>query len=392
MDYINYFNLEQFNEEVNNIYLNIKDQYIANINISINNYGIDLYPNNLENKIDEINEKKKKRRGRILTEEEITNIIKEKVADKAIDEAFSKLINSSYNSKIFINSLKDFDEFNSIIENNINKLNYAYKSSLNLIKKNNYEEEIHKLLVQKLDDLKDMTLNYYNNISINFNTLKSFLNNSINDIDNNLNKCANITYITFAEKYDNISKNVESINKENEQNEGEIKNQISVPNQNNNIDVDYIIPNLFKKAKFKFELIFEGTEVKKPIVKISVINESKPKQINIEINEPQNNCGKIIEKVEAIFKDVNSTLNIDFFTNSTELYATTIVDFGSYYVSKQLFEIEEKTIRKCIDNNMCSNYLFCDIDNPIQMTNRTSELVRRKKINNTEIINMDLNM
>ena len=393
VDYINYFNQEEFNKQTNHIYSNIKEQYIDNINIAINNYGIDDYPNNLETEINAVGENRRRRLLRGLTEDEITNFIKERVADKAIDDTFSKLLVSSNNAKVFINSFKKFDEFITEIEKNINNLNFAYKSSLNLIKKNNYEEEIHNFLIQKLSELKNFTLDYYNNISESFNIIRNYLNNSINEIDNDLNKCANITYITFEEKYINISKDVESFNSEESKNEEELKDSVSVPNQNKNINVNYTISNMEKKTKFNFDLVFEGTEVKKPRVKVSVINQSKPDKVNFDLIEPQNGCGKIIELVEASIENVNYTLNMNFFTNSTDIYINTFADFDSYYISKELLEIELITTIKCVDvmgNLICSQKSECDENNPKILSAKSNTLIPRKIINENATILMEL--
>ena len=50
-NYLNYYDTNEFIEKTNNIHLNIKQNYIENLNNSINNYGIEEYPNNLENEI-----------------------------------------------------------------------------------------------------------------------------------------------------------------------------------------------------------------------------------------------------------------------------------------------------------------------------------------------------
>ena len=394
IDYINSFNLEEFIEKVENIYLNITEQYFTNINNSINSYGINEYPNNLEKEIDAVNEKKLKRRGRVLTEEEIINNIKEKVADKAIDETFSQLLNSSGNSKIFISGFEEFGKFNENVQKHINNLNTKYKHSLNLIKKNNYETEIHNLLVQKLNYLYNKTIEYYNNIAERYNQLKNYLNNTINEIDTNINKCANITFITFAEKYINISKEVESIDEEDVKTVDGIEDSLSVSNQNNaNINVTYNIDNMMKDVKYKFELVFEGENLKKPIVKLNIINKSKPSKINFNLIEHQNGCGKIVELAEASFNDVIYSLNIDYLTNDTDkLYINTFGDFESYYIIKELYEIEEIKTVKCVisgGNQYCSPLSYCDENNKKILSSRANVLVPRKKIDYNDTIPLD---
>ena len=326
-----------------------------------------------------------------MTDEDVSNIIKERVADKAVDNTFNRILTSSNNAKAFINGFKILDEFVSKIDNNIINLNTAYKNSKNLIINNNYEEETHNILIQNLNDLKNRTMNYYNNISEVFNRLKNYLNDSINEIDNNLNQCANITYNTFGEKYINISKEVESINIEDTKNEGDTQESLSFPNQNKIINVVYTISGLVKKAFFQFDLIFEGEELKKPRAKLRIINQSKPNKLNFDIVEPQNTCGKIIEKLDVPINKVNYTLNIDFFTNSTNLYVSSLGDFEDYYISKQLLEVEEKITVNCIKvggNEICVPNLSCDENNPTNIS-KVDKLVPRKKIDDYSIIHMN---
>ena len=391
LDYINSFNLEEFNEKIQGVFSNIKEEFFDNINNTIKEYGIEEYPNNLDSKINEIGERKRLRRGRVLTDEEISNIITERVADKELDNTFNRILTSSNNAKVFINGFKMFDEFIAKIERNIINFNTSYKNSKNLIINNKYEEETHNILIQNLDDLKNMTINYYNNISEIFIRLKNYLNDSINEIDNYLKECANTTYNTFGEKYINISKEVKSFNIDDSKNEEDTQESISVPNQNKIIDVNYTISGMKKNAKFQFDLIFEDAEIKKPRVKLSIINQSKPNKFHFDLIEPINQCGKVIEKLDVPISNVNYTLNINFFTNSSDLYVSSLGDFEDYYISKQLLEIEEKITTNCIKvggNEICVPQLSCDENNP-QNISKVDKLVPRKKINDFAVLHMN---
>ena len=140
----------------------------------------------------------------MLSEEEVDNFNKERIADKTIDENFKKILKSSINAKKLIYSLEKFDEFDDIINENINKLNIAYKESLKRIKDKDLEEEIYQNITSRITELKNNTLDYYNNIKIYYNELKNYVLKSIDEINTDLNKFANITYTTFAEKYEII--------------------------------------------------------------------------------------------------------------------------------------------------------------------------------------------
>ena len=119
------------------------------MNENINNYGINNYPEHLENEINRQND------------EEIEIINQEKISEQAIDDIFKILLTSSNNTKTYINNFEKFDEFDKLIIKYINKVNSAYKLSQKIILDNDYEEEINNILNDKLEFLKQMNLNYY---------------------------------------------------------------------------------------------------------------------------------------------------------------------------------------------------------------------------------------
>ena len=201
-NYEKYFNLRDFIEQLNNIYLIFETNYMDKMNENINNYGINNYPEHLENEINRQND------------EEIEIINQEKISEQAIDDIFKILLTSFNNTKTYINNFEKFDEFDKLITKYINKINSAYKLSQKIIADNNYEEEINNILNDKLEFLKQMNLNYYKQINESYYKVKNYLIKSINDINTELNECTNITYSTLEDKYISISKEVESFNKE----------------------------------------------------------------------------------------------------------------------------------------------------------------------------------
>ena len=201
-NYEKYFNLRDFIEQLNNIYLIFETNYMDKMNENINNYGINNYPEHLENEINRQND------------EEIEIINQEKISEQAIDDIFKILLTSSNNTKTYINNFEKFDEFDKLIIKYINKVNSAYKLSQKIILDNDYEEEINNILNDKLEFLKQMNLNYYKQINESYYKVKNYLIKSINDINTELNECTNITYSTLEDKYISISKEVESFNKE----------------------------------------------------------------------------------------------------------------------------------------------------------------------------------
>ena len=104
LEYKNYYEVKEFIEKVNLSKNEIKKKYINEINEAIDNYGKEEYPNNLEKEIFRQSEIIRKRLNRLLTEEDIKNEYKEKIADKALDDTLSKILISSNNTKRFIDN------------------------------------------------------------------------------------------------------------------------------------------------------------------------------------------------------------------------------------------------------------------------------------------------
>ena len=345
-DYLNYYDSNEFIEKTNNIHSNIQKNYIENLNKSIINYGIDEYPINLENEILRQTEIHNKATRRLLGEEEMDNFNKEKIADKAIDDTFKKILTSSLNAKTFIFSLEKFDDFDKALNENLNKLNIAYKISQKRIKDNNYPEEVYNNLTLKLSELKNSTLEYYNGIKESFHELKNYLQNSINEIDNDLNQCANITYITFAEKYENYT-NINNINSINNENIGQIFGSEIVENQAKITIVNYTISKIQKDTQFIFKVFYEDGEIKKPRVKATIINKSKPSNIEIKFIDEQDDQRDIIERINAGINKVNFTMDISFTTASKDLNVTTITDFESFTYSRDIVQMEPEEKEIC---------------------------------------------
>ena len=393
-NYIDYFNDKEFIEKSNNTITDIDKKYIKNINESIEEYGKDKYPNNLEIEIGRQTKRNRRRLERLLTEEEIENEHKEKIADKAIDDTFTKLLNSSNYTKRFIYSFEKFNEFDKIINENINKLNTAYKFSLKRIKDNNYVEQTYNNLTSILSQLKQVTLDYYKNINNSFYILKTQLKNSIDNIDDNLNQCANITYITFAKKYEDIS-NVDTINSTTNEIDNNVEDSYIVENQNKITTVNYTISNILKKTKFIFDYNYEiEGDIRKPKLKAYVINQSRPGKIYIKFINAQPSSGDIIERVEVEPNDVNFTININYNTSTGNLlYITTIVDFESYKYSREIIQMVEEEKENCY---MIDGILLCEFnyeyteDNPKILYPKKDKTIEKQTVIEKSIVNKDI--
>ena len=134
---------------------------------------------------------------------------------------------------------------------------------------------------------------------------------------------------------------------------------------------------------------FEEGEIRKPRVKASVINQSRPGNINFKFISPQDGVGDIIERINVETNNANFTMNIYFSTSSKDLYVTTITDFESYKYSKELIQLEENNIEKCDWEDgikLCYEYYDYTEDNPKVLSSKRDTTIGRKTIVEESIV------
>ena len=311
------FNLNEFITNSNTTYLNIKENYVDNMIYYTNNY----YSNFLTNYEKEIYKEN--------TE----------INDKHIDVTFPKLLKNVENMKIFIQTLKEFNEYDKIILKNINNVNIAYKESKKLLDDNN-DEENYSHLNDKLSYLKDLSLDYYNRINESYYNIREYLNKSIQDINEDINKCINKTYETLINEY----KKLEEVpfNKEFSRNEDSpISNNYQFKNEDTYYYISSTLKDIEYYSKFNLELIFENNDYRNPKVVASIINKSKPKKMILDISSSEGYCSQKGIIIDANFNEANYQMNITFDTKSLYANVTTITNFDKYDYNTEIYEIKE---------------------------------------------------
>ena len=294
-DFINY---------TNSTYLYFKDNYFDKIDNYIESYGLNDYPNKLN---EEINKLKRRRR---LDEFYSNN---NKIPNKQINDIFNKLFNISEKNKLFINNLKQFHEFNKTIDKYIKNLNVAYHDSAKIIEENNYEESINNTLNYKLFYLNKITSNYYSKINESYYNLKDYLINSINKIDTKINKCFNYTFDTLINEYNKILNQIEPTNSEYSKFVEEISPiyyYFSPEDTKYNIKAE--LQNLKHYAKFNFGLEFDKNDKNKFKLIANIINRSIPKNLIIDIFSEFGNCGRKGIILETEFNNAEYSMNVDY--------------------------------------------------------------------------------
>ena len=317
------FNLNEFITNSNTTYLNIKENYVDNMIYYTNNY----YSNFLTNYEKEIYKEN--------TE----------INDKHIDVTFPKLLKNVENMKIFIQTLKEFNEYDKFILKNINNVNIAYKESQKILD-DNKDEENYNHFNDKLSYLKDLSLNYYNKINESYYNIREYLNKSIQDINEDINKCINITYETLINEYKKLQENEKPVNKEESKNEESFSDNYLFTIEDAYYNIESKLTDIEYYSKFNLELIFENNDYKNPKIVASIINKSKPKNINLDISSAEGFCSKGII-IDANINEAIYQMNITFDTKSTYANVTTITNFDKYDYNTEIYEMKQDSEPIC---------------------------------------------
>ena len=257
------------------------------------------------------------------------------------------------------------------------------------------------IILNKLEYLKNLASEYYYKINETFYQIKFYLDSSIDEIDNLLNLCANETFSTFQEKYIILSKKVEKI-EENEEEEKNFVDEKKFEFEDYYINVN--ITNIKKKADFKFNFdIKEINNLKIPKFYAHVINLSVPKKITIEIYKVIDNCKKNFEIREYEFNKVNYSIFLDFNIDSNNINIHEITDFEYKYTIEGYDEEEDSESEEDIcdekdnDNKDFIIDIKCQIKNAEKNLNSCGKMKKITTVpkilkNNEEKSEKDINL
>ena len=340
------FNVNDFYINSNNTLSNFKNNFIEKINQSLINYGTDNYIENLDNEIYKYEELY--RNIRTLTEEDI----KEKIADKQLDGTLGKLLNISNSTISFLNSLKEFIDFDNIIENNITQLKTEYKNAETILKNNNYDDDLYWTLHNKLISLKNLAEDYYLNINGSYYIVRNYLYNSIYELDNLINKCANITFKTFENKYEDILNQINTFHNNYTITKEEENKQIPycyAGQHNGQIKYTTDITNSNKTTEFSLKYKYEGNNIKKPMIEAKITNLCSPKKMYTKITSGTTDCGTTETDLNVNFGESNITMVIYYDTESTDIKATTYIKYDKYHYDKIIYKLENDESKTEVD-------------------------------------------
>ena len=331
------YNSEIFVTYVNNAITNLSKNYIDNINNYLNNYKKD-YSKNFSIEFYKLLDKY----GRRLEEED------NKIYDKPIDEILGKLLNSSENSKIYVETLKELNDLKNIITKDFNKINIAFKESQKIIQDSNYEDSLKNDLYIVLEIHKNISINYYKRINESYYNIKQYLNESLLNIDNEIKNSINATYEILINEYKNFAEEEEPINVE----------YSKTIESLNPIYYNYVIgeksyhitakiTNFQSYAKFKFGVEFENNDYRYPKIVASLINKSRPNNMKLDIFCYFGYCGKDGTILDINFNEEDYKMNLYFDIKSDNINVNTITNFDKYEYTLEMYTLEDDDEVEC---------------------------------------------
>ena len=339
----NNFVINNFVAKSNNITNNLKNSNFNNINNYLNNsYGTisSVYLNNLE-KVYYLN----LRRLDNLNNNEIIN---QKINENINLAKTLKLIKGllkEFNE--FFKNLNYFSDFDNKIKKYINEINEKYIDLQNNINSTNYEENIKQKLFNNLDELKNFILDYYIQANFSYYQSKENITNSINQMNNLLEKCINITYKEINKKYIKLKDNFKPVNFqkiEKKSIELEEKEEVdgTIYKIEANID-EYLIEN---QISFDILLNESDGDILTPIILGKLINKNHPKKMVIDFytNNGQS-CEIKGRKMTINFNNISLISEMVFDNGLNNIIINNIIDFDEYNIKSEKYTVKEKKIQ-----------------------------------------------
>ena len=244
-----------------------------------------------------------------------------------VETTLKSLKSSSQSAKQQIQTLDLFSNFDEKINKYINIINEEYEITKISITKRKYTEEITIELNKILDELKEISILYYDKFKENYNKAKEYIEDSILKIDKLIEKSSNITNNAINDKFQEIKKNYHTINDNNEKN---LTNQINLVESNGKYQIHIKIDEIIKKNKFYFEIINENGIYK---LKGQSINENRPKSFSIDYSSKVGICVEKGKELTIRLNNISSIVDLEF--DSSLLVASIIkrYNFSEYFIS-----------------------------------------------------------
>ena len=314
-----------FNETINLF----QKSFFDVLKYSIKKYGTvgDVYEENLNKEIIKMSDKRSRRL------EEIQNGF----SNLKFENTLKSLKDSSQSAKQQIQSLDIFSNIEEKIKTYINIIKEQYEITQNSINKRKYTENVKTELNNNLDELRNMSISYYNEYKKNYDRAKKYIQDSIVNISKLIEECSIITNNTIKIKYEEIMEGFNKINNTDSFNGDDIK--IIENNKNSKLEIN--LKGLIQENKFLFYIVFEDGTYK---LKGKSINKNRPKQIIIDHSTKVGDCISDGKTMTINLNNISSIIDLEFDSNSLETLITKNYSFSKYVIDYQYYY--EKTTPK----------------------------------------------
>jgi hypothetical protein len=262
--------------------------------------------------------------------------------DLRLENTFKSLKASSQLVKQKIQTLDLFSKFEDKINNYINNIKEQYEIIKNSIKNKNFTEEISTKLYEKLEELKEHSISYYNNFKIKYEQIKDYLEDSIINIDKLIEKSSNITYKVINDKYKEIKNNFKQINNKIENTKKIEPITINKIESNINYQIQITFKEMIINNEFFFDINLEDGKYK---LKGQLINKNRPKSFIIDFATKKGKCAFEGKEMTINLNSISSIVELEFDSSSLKTSITKKDNIPEYTIDYKYYkeiEINEK--------------------------------------------------
>ena len=316
-EFIDEYSINKFKEEINKTNKNLSI-YFKNFESILDKYGHieSIYSKNLETERSKYNRRL-----------ENDNINQQNFADLKLEKTFSELKSSSLLLKNSVESLNFFLSFEDKINNYINEKDKQYLYTDYVFTKYEDKNANYDLMIERYNQLKNISSEYYTNANTLYKIIKEQIIDNINNINNLLISCEEITYETIKKKYNEIKNDFNKIEELNDN----TKEEILIP-KTNFTQSNFILETEIKKYLIHYKIsvdLLYSDESQTPKVIGRVENNIKPEIFNFNFYSPVGQ-EKLGRKIELLFNNIKSYTNIIFSAGTNNATIITNFNFDEY--------------------------------------------------------------
>ena len=240
-----------------------------------------------------------------------------------------------------------------------------------------YTEEVNEQLYQSLEELKDLSLSYYNKVKLQYDTIKEYVEKSISKVDTLIEKSNEITNTTINDKYQGIIDNYNSI-KDTVNETGNIEKKTF---QNGSTKVEIKINNFLFNNEFVFD--FEDQKLKG-----QSINKNRPRSFVVDFSTKIGKCVLKGKEMTISLNDISSIIALDYDISSTEAKINKIFNLDEYNIDNKFYNETEIITYKKVAGGIKVKQETCipNVMETIPIGEKEKEVVEAKSENTIETL------